>query len=250
MMNPAEFGNIAQCEERFWWYRGMRQIMFAMLDPLAASRRVERALEAGCGTGHFSKVLAGRYGWPMFPVDLAWEGLEWGRSLGVERLAQGDIGALPFASNSFDVVLSMDVIVHFPRGEETRAFRELARVLKPGGLLVLRVSALDLLRSRHSEFAHERQRFTRPRLILQTEQAGIRVLRSTYANSLLMPVALAKFRIWEPLFRKPAASGVTPVPAWLDAALYSCLRLESQWFAIGGSLPIGQSVVLIGEKGP
>ena len=32
-MNPAEFANIRQSEESFWWYRGMREILFGMLDP-------------------------------------------------------------------------------------------------------------------------------------------------------------------------------------------------------------------------
>jgi hypothetical protein len=52
----------------------------------------------------------------------------------------------------------MDVIVHLRRGEETRALAEFARVLKSEGLLALRVSALNALRSRHSKFAYERQR--------------------------------------------------------------------------------------------
>ncbi|MBM3740630.1 MAG: class I SAM-dependent methyltransferase, partial [Acidobacteria bacterium] len=51
----------------------------------------------------------------------------------------------------------MDVLVHMPPGGEDTPMREVARVLRPGGLLALRVSALDILRSRHSAFAHERQ---------------------------------------------------------------------------------------------
>ena len=45
------------------------------------------------------------------------------------------------------------------------------------------------------------------------------MLRCSYANSLLMPVALAKFRLWEPLMRKAPASGVQPVAPWLDRIL-------------------------------
>ena len=114
--------------------------------------------------------------------------------------------------------------------------------------MVLRVSALDLLRSRHSQFAHERQRFTRARLIRQAAEAGIHMVRCTYANTLLLPVALAKFRIWEPLTRQPAASGVEPVAAWLDRVLYSPLWLEAKWIGAGLNLPAGQSLVFIGEK--
>jgi len=248
MMNRAEFANIARVEQDFWWYRGMREILFGILDPYRKGRRVQRALEAGCGTGYFARVCELRYGWPLTAVDLGWEGLAYGRALGLARMAQCDIAALPFAANTFDVVMSLDVIVHFPRGEEGRAASELVRVLAPGGLLVLRVSALDALRSRHSEFTCERQRFTRARLMALAERHGVRVLRCTYANSLLMPAALAKFRLWEPLLRKPPSSGVAPVAPWIDRLLHAPLALEARWLAAGRDFPLGQSLILVGEK--
>lgn len=247
-MNPAEFANIAAAEQHLWWYRGMRRILFRLLDPLAAGRPIERVLEGGCGTGYFARVLQQRYDWRVYPVDRGWNGLQFGRQLGVTRMTQADIAALPFPDGSFQAVFSLDVIVHFPRGQEDRAMHELVRVLAPGGLLVLRVSALDLLRSRHSEFAEERQRFTRRRLIRLAQRHGIRRLRSSYLNSLLFPVALVKFRIWEPLLRKPPASGVAPLPGWLDRLLYLPLAFESFWLGAGLSFPLGQSVILIGEK--
>ncbi len=248
MMNPAEFAWLAAAEQDFWWFRGMRRILFRLFDPLAAGRRISRVLEAGCGTGHFASLLQDRYGWPVFPVDLAWEGLQHGRRLGVSRLAQADITRLPFPDAGFDAVFSLDVLVHFPRGAEEAALRELARVLARGGLLVVRVAALDLLRSRHSQFAGERQRFTRARLKAAVERHGIRVLRTTYANSLLFPVALLKFRVWEPLLRKPPASGLAPLPAWLNRLLHLPLECESRWLGAGRSFPLGQSLILIGEK--
>ena len=88
MMNPAEFGWLAAAEQEFWWFRGMRRILFRLLDPLAAGRRIGRVLEAGCGTGHFARVLQDRYGWPVFPMDLAREGLEHGRQIERRQAAE------------------------------------------------------------------------------------------------------------------------------------------------------------------
>jgi len=247
-MNPAEFANIAKSERDFWWYRGMRAILFRALDPYLAGRTPGRALEAGCGTGYLARLLQTERGWPLVAMDISSEGLRHARRMGVERAVQGDVGALPFACGSFDLVLSVDVLAHLAHGEEHRAVRELARVLAPGGLLVLRAAALDILRSRHSRFAHERQRFTRRRLMGLVAAAGVRVLRCTYANSLLLPVALARFRLWEPLLGRPPASGVQPVPRWLDRLLYAPLAAEAAWIAAGRNFPAGQSLILIGEK--
>ena len=248
MMNPAEFAHIAQSEQDFWWYRGMRKITFAMLDRVARERRYGDVLEAGCGTGHFSLQLARRYGWRMHSLDLGWEGLAFGRSLGAPRMVQADICRLPDRSESFDAVVSMDVIVHLPRGREIEPLAEFARVTRPGGLLALRVSALDILRSNHSNWAQERQRFTRGRLVEAVRAQGYRVLRASYANSMLMPVALAKFRLWEPLSKAPPSSGVEAVSPWLDRLLHVPLAMEAAWLRAGGGFPLGQSILLLAQR--
>jgi SAM-dependent methyltransferase len=247
-MNPAEFSNIAAGERDFWWYRGQRAILYRLLDPLARARRFRRVLEAGCGTGYQSLELATRYGWPVVPLDVGVEGLRYARALGLGDLVQADVAALPLRTASVDLLLSLDVIVHFPRGEEDRPVAEFARVLEPGGLLVLRVSALDLLRSRHSMFAHERQRFTRDRLRRLLWNHGFRVRRLTYCNSLLLPVAFAKFRIWEPLTNAPPASGVEPIAPWLNRLLELPLEAEAAWIGAGGGFPLGQSLVAVAER--
>ena len=248
LMNPAEFANIRQSEEHFWWYRGMRAILFRMLQPHLAGRKIFRALEAGCGTGYLSHLLQRERGWPIVPLDYSGDGLRYARQLGVGNPVQGDIRSLPFPDAAFDLVMSLDVIAHLPRGEEHLAARELARVARRGALLVVRTSALDILRSRHGAFAFERQRFTRRRLMGLFAGAGIRVLRCTYSNSLLLPVALFKFRLWEPLLRQPPQSGVQPVAPWLDRLLFAPLAMEAAWIAKGKNFPAGQSLLLIGEK--
>lgn len=247
-MNPAEFANIARSERDLWWYRGMRAILFRLLDRYAANRPLRRVLEAGCGTGYLSLQLQKERGWPVVPVDIASAGLRYARDMGVERPVQGDTTKLPFADGIFDVVLSMDVLAQLPRPLEVEAAGDLARVLRRGGILVIRTSALDILRSRHSEHAFERQRFTRKRLVNLVADAGIRVLRCTYANSLLLPVAFAKFRLWEPLLHRPASSGVEPVSPWLDRALFAPLAAEAAWIGAGRNFPAGQSLILVGEK--
>jgi len=247
-MNPAEFANISKSERELWWYRGMRQILFRALDPFLAGRHIGRALEVGCGTGYLSRLLQRDRGWRLVPLDYSREGLAYARAQGVELAVQADMRALPFPVGAFELVLAIDVLAHLPPGDERQAAQELARVLQPGGVLVVRASAFDFLRSRHSQFVFERQRFTRRRLTDLLAQAGFRGLRCTYANSLLLPVAAAKFRIWEPLLRRPPRSGVEPVPGWLDRILYASLAWEARWVGKGHNLPAGQSLLWIGEK--
>jgi len=251
MMNPAELANIAQAEKDFWWYRGMEQILFRVLDPIVKARAPMRSVvEAGCGTGYMASRLEQHYGWRMFPTDLEHQALRYGMEQGLQRLAQADIGALPFADAVFDALVTLDVMVYVPRGQESRVVGELARVIKPGGLLVLRTAALEMLRSHHAAFTGEIQRYTRGQILQLAAENGLKVLRCTYANSFLMPVALVKFRLIEPLTGGSPSSGVQPVAPWLDRLLYGALAREAGWLGAGHDLPIGQSLILIAERQP
>lgn len=248
MMNPSEFANIASAEPGHWWYRGMFRILRGILDRHVAPLQPKRVIEAGCGTGFTASSLQAERGWRIVPADIGKAGLAYARASGLERLTNADVRHLPFADRSCDALLSLDVIVHLPRGEEGAAISEFARVLRPGGRMVLRVAAFDALRSRHSIFIDERQRFTRPRLVEAAKQCGLSIVRATYCNTLLVPVAWFLFRVWEPLTRKAPQTGVALPPRWLNTLLEVPLRAESLWLGTGLNLPIGQSLILVAEK--
>lgn len=247
-MNPAEFQHLAAAEERMWWFRGMREIFHSI-----AARHlppgIRDVLDAGCGTGANAEWMTRRFGWRVTGLDCAEAGLQFARARhGLAALIRGDIRALPFRDGSFDLITCFDVFVHLEPGEERRALVELARCLRGGGWLFVRAAAFRWLRSRHSEFVGEKQRFRLPQLVEAAGQAGLEPRCSTYANSLLLPVALAKFRVVEPLLRAPAASGVHLGPAWLERALGAALELEARWIGRGGRFRIGQSAVLLARK--
>ncbi len=93
-----------------------------------------RALEVGCGTGHWLSVLAGQVG-QVFGLDLS-RGmlLEARRQAPAAGLVQGQAGCLPFAGARFDLIVCVNALHHFP---DPRAFiAEARRLLRPGGALV------------------------------------------------------------------------------------------------------------------
>jgi SAM-dependent methyltransferase len=246
-MNPAEFQNIATAEEELWWYQGQREILTRLIDRTPKLKAVQNVLEAGCGTGHSAKYLEDRYGWRITALDLSEVGLGHAQRRGLSRLVQGDITRLPIGSGKFDALISLDVIAHLAPRSERYVFGEFARALRPGGVLVLRTAALECLRSNHSEFIHERQRFARQQLEMGLKHAGFKISFSSYVNTLLLPVAWFKFRVWEPLRDAPLASGVEQVSPWLNGILGLPLQLEAQWIRLGGTLPVGQTLLVVAE---
>jgi SAM-dependent methyltransferase len=101
-----------------------------------------RVLEIGVGMGadHLRWAEAGPGN--LVGIDLTWRALAWtaqrlSASSQPQRLAMGDAECLPFPSDSFDIVYSWGVLHHSP--DTAGAFREVHRVLRPGGRALLMI---------------------------------------------------------------------------------------------------------------
>jgi MPBQ/MSBQ methyltransferase len=126
-------------------YAVLHDVLRASLTPPADGRR-RRALDAGCGTGFQTAVLLD-LGYETVGTDLS------GSLLAVARrrhpagiFVRGDVQALPWRSGAFDVAVSCGSVLSLVT-EPARAVGELARVLRPGGRLLLELEhrwSLDL----------------------------------------------------------------------------------------------------------
>ena len=72
-------------------------------------------------------------------------------------VARGSVLALPYSTAAFDVVTCFDVLYHKAVTDDGQALTELARVLVPGGWLLVRVPAYDRLRGPHDRQVHTRE---------------------------------------------------------------------------------------------
>jgi SAM-dependent methyltransferase len=229
-------------EDRGWWYSGMRSISAALLDRELPRGTRHLILDAGCGTGG-NLVPLRRYGW-VVGADLADEALRFARETGVPVL-RADLLALPFGDGSLDCVTSFDVLYHLWVRDDRAAVAEIVRVLRPGGLLCVRVPALQLLRGAHDVEVLTRHRYTRGEVERLLVESGLALLRSTYCNSLLFPLLVLR-RLIDRLFGR-RGSDVALLPAPLEGLFRRVLELEASWL-IRHSLPIGSSVIALARK--
>ncbi|HUB74976.1 MAG TPA: methyltransferase domain-containing protein [Solirubrobacteraceae bacterium] len=233
-----------QAEDRHWWYRGRRTVINRVLDrlELADGGSPIRILDAGCGSGRNMVELARRGA--VTGIELSEVSVELARRRHVGEVIAGSMLEMPFAEHSFDLALTLDVIEHLQ--DDLAALRELRRVVRPGGALLVTVPAYQWLWSGHDEINHHFRRYSTRSLRRVAEQAGWRQLRTTHFNSLLLPVAIA-LRVLDRVNAKTTESSldlwVPPQPAnWL---LERPLALEAAVIARGGRIPAGLSLLAV-----
>jgi SAM-dependent methyltransferase len=236
-----EYRRMYEAEERQWWYAGMRAISFAILDGHLPPGS-PRILDTGCGTGNNLTHL-GRRGRAV-GVDLSDEALRFCRTRGVP-VARAEAARLPFPDGTFDCVTSFDVLYHRWVEDDRAALAELVRVLRPGGLLLVRVPALKILWGAHDEAVHSRHRYTRAEVVSLLEGAGLSVLRATYGNTFLFPVILVRRTLDRLTGRE--GSDVSFLPTPLEWTFRNLLLLEARLLR-RLSFPVGASVFALARK--
>ena len=236
----------SRVEETHFWFRGFRRFIAPAIAEIADTRRDLRLLDCGCGTGHNLATLLRPYG-RAFGFDLTPGGLLRAHAAGFP-LARADMAAIPFQSARFDLVTSFDVMQYV--GDDYAVMQEMARVLKPGGALVVTAAALDVLRGGHAGTWPEVRRYTDARMRAIVENAGMKVHRLTYLFASLLPAMLA-VRALRRDRRAASAAGEDwemRVPAApINTALTWMLRGEA---AISRRIPmpVGSSVMVVARK--
>ncbi|MEE4195660.1 MAG: class I SAM-dependent methyltransferase [Anaerolineae bacterium] len=104
------------------------------LIPLLDLHGTERLLDAGGGTGRITQVIAPHTRETLI-ADLSLPMLKQAREKRFAALTNTSTVALPFANSTFDRILVVDALHHFP--DQSGTLTELWRVLKPGGRIVI-----------------------------------------------------------------------------------------------------------------
>lgn len=246
-MLPTEYHILRANEDSHWWYRVLHQQVASVLRQHLSS--FASLLDAGCGTGGMLAYLKQHF--PSFnPIGIDDSPIALNHCLarGLAPIQKASLHDLPFPSASFDAVLCLDVLYH-QNVNPNSAMREITRVLKPNGLLILNLPAFTCLAGSHDHSVAGARRFNLSVTRSLLDQNNLHTLQSHYWNAWLFFPLL----IWRTFTRlslqsdSPARSDLRSLPPKLNRCLAQLASLDAalcrRWH-----LPFGSSLFVVASK--
>ena len=228
-----------------FWFNGFRRFVAPVLRDVARGRTDLSMVDCGCGTGH-NLALLRPYGEPV-GFDFSPLGVRHARGRG-HPVVRADMLRMPFASGRFDLAVSFDVFACVD--DDVAGIREMARIVRPGGAVVLTLAALDVLSADHAEIWQETRRYTPRTARALVAQAGLRAERVSFMFASVFPLMLGvrlAQRLARPFRRVGGDADIHVPPVPLNAALTGLLTLEAA-VSRRVPMPIGSSLLVVARK--
>ncbi|MFT5143296.1 MAG: SAM-dependent methyltransferase [Rhodothermales bacterium] len=229
---------LARAEDRHWWFEGRRRILRSVLTRIEACGPL---VEVGCGNGANLEMLA-EFG-ALTGIEPFAEDRDRAASRGIGQVIPGSLPDRMPAGRSFQTVLALDVIEHVE--EELLAAETLARLVAPGGHLVVTVPAYQWMWSDHDVRNGHFRRYSRASLRGLLQKTGLRVDRVSYFNSFLLP-PIAAVRVLG-RFGGLSGAGTSLPPEAVNRVLMKLLAFESRLLA-RFNLPAGVSLMAVATR--
>lgn len=243
-MEIAEYKNIFKHESTHFFYITIHNLVLSLLKNYAPKKEKLNILDAGCGTGLLAKKLSA-FG-EVIGIDVSNEALKFAKLRKI-RIKKASISKLPFSDNTFEVIVSIDVIYHREITNDQIALNELFRVLKPNGILILRVPAYEWLNLAHDKLVYTGRRYSRKNLYDKLLKAKFKVEKISFVNAIILPLAILQFIQEKIFYPKKLVSSIKPVPKYINKLLILILSLEAMLIE-KTDLPFGIGLITVARK--
>lgn len=247
-MLASEYRTLFELETSYWWFRGLRSMLVRTLKELGVGPSA-RLLDAGCGTGKTVATLREQVTPLSVGFDLAEDATPYWRARELTGVSRASINAIPFRQDSFDAVVCVNVL-ECEQVEERQAYRELWRVAKPGGLIVLVVAAYPwLMNASHHQAVGACRRYTKATLRSLLQQTPGQVLRLTHLFPTTFPLIAGSRLLQRMTNPQPEAfrSDIRPLPRVINESLTRMTVLESRLLS-KTDFPFGSSLMAVVRK--
>lgn len=244
-MDPKAYLEMADTEERHWWFMGRRAILKSVIGTFGLPPEAS-ILEVGSGTGGNLEMLAEFGAVKAMEMDPAARAIALRKTSGRFDVQYGRCpDEIAFVDHRFNLICMFDVLEHIDADVQTLA--ALKGSLARDGRMLITVPAFQWLWSVHDEFLHHKRRYSAAQLAKTITAAGLRLERLSYFNTLLFPLAVAA-RLQDRILRRRGASGVAMPGAYVNSMLHRVFGAEHLLLK-KMNLPFGVSLLAVLRAG-
>jgi len=241
-MEERLYEEFFEVEDRHWWFVARRSIIGAWIRKTLKLAPGAAILDVGCGTGGILADLSDTY--ETCGTDTSARAVELAQRRGITDVHCCTLDTFPFPNRRFDLITLLDVVEHVE--DDVGLLSTACEMLREGGTILVTVPAYQFLWSHHDEVNHHKRRYTLGALRQTIHQAGFRLDRGTYFNTILfLPALVQRFMSKLSSGHRDTLLGVPPSP--LNTMLKSVFSSE-QYILPHVSLPFGLSVLAAARK--
>lgn len=248
-MRKNLYSQMYRQESYYWWHLAKRQMVNNFITNYCSTRSGKlKILDLGCGTGKLMQELSSCgqcYGLDYSPLAL-----RFCQQQGIKKhyLIKADINTtLPLPENSFDIITILDVLEHTKNDQAV--LKEIKRVLKPNGLLILTVPAYQSLWSYWDKMLGHKRRYHRSQLLSIFSQTKFNIVKLTYFHSFVLIPAILIRRFKSLNKHSSKTSDFIELPKIINKILLLVTNGENKLLQ-HFNLPFGLSLFAIVSKNP
>lgn len=235
LINHNEYQLMFDAEERLWWYRILHEKVVSTIKKKYGGNTKISLLDAGCGTGGLMQFLKKNGYNNIKGFDYSASAVHFSTQRGheVTQLSIDDI-LEHFPEQSFDVIISNDVIYALEYTQIQHVFVNVSRLLKPNGLFISNNNAFTIFKGTHDIAVGSKHRFTLKDIQNYAQLSDLRITKATYWSLVLAPLILIVrlFQQFQLRFRlideSKLVSDVSVPPAFINNFLYWVVKTEEK----------------------
>lgn len=242
-MEKSYYKDFFVLEKTHWLFRIRRKILLYFIKKY--SQKGSRIFDFGCGSGYLVGELQ-KLGYDAHGSDFEKDAIDYGLGQGIKNLKISTGEKIDYPDGFFQAVTAFDVLEHIE--DEKWAVRELTRILKPGGKIIITVPAYQWLWGVQDEVSHHFRRYNADSLVrVFKDFPSLKIIHKTYFNSFLFP-AIAGVRLISRWFNiKNRKSDFDIKTGFLDIIFYHIFNLEP-FLLRYLRFPFGVSILFVLEK--
>lgn len=240
-METYLYSDLNNVEKKHWWHITKRKAAKNLIQKYSSSNQI-KILDVGCGTGEnvreFSKL--GK----CWGIDISPEAIKFCKQKGLTNVSQTSIEKTNFDNKVFDIITILDVLEHV---EEVSTFKEIRRILRNDGIVLITVPAFSWLWSKWDIVLHHKRRYSKNSLKKALESNGFEIIKISYMYSFLVIPALIFRSIKSLLYRNDYPSDFKLSSNFINLFFTKVVQLENL-ILNQFSIPIGTSIICVAKQ--